>query len=201
MKRPVVTALTVMLLLASAGGVFAASDKHIPGRTSRWVNDYARVIDPDTRRYLEQRIRSIKQTTPDPVEIIVATFKTIDNWDIKDFVTAYGERWREAKKGRRDNGVVIVLALKEGGVMMGVGRNLRKVVTDKDVDRIIKNIISPRAAKGEYSLGLKEGVEAVITIIEKGKVPATPAIMIVRLVLAALGCVLIVYLIKSYRDK
>lgn len=183
---PIIAIVVVVLTNAAA-----FSESVVPGRTGRWVNDYAKVIDGDTTQYLEKRISSIKQTTLDPVEIIIATFKTIGSANIQDFAMAYGEKWREVKKGRRDNGVVIILALKEKRVTIGVGHNLGKVLTSQDTSQIINDIITPYMARGEYSIGIKKGAEAVIAKLENSRIPRGPSVIITRAILIILVCFIV----------
>lgn len=194
MKKLKITIIAALAIISAYAVAF--SENVLPGRTGRWVNDYAKVIDADTAQYLEKRISSIRQTTPDPVEIIIATFGTISPMSIEDFTLEYGEKWRGVKKGRRDNGVVMILALKERRVMIGVGKNLNSVLTPQDTARIINDIISPYMARGEYSMGMKKGAEAVIDKLENAGIPMGPSVTITRILLIIFICFMLLRLIR-----
>ena len=194
MKILKITIIAIVAIISAHAAAF--SESVLPGRTGRWVNDYAKVIDGDTAQYLEKRISSIKQRTPDPVEVIIATFKTIGSTNIQDFALAYGEKWREIKKSRRDNGVVIILALKEKRVTIGVGDNLKKVLTPQAVSAIIHELMMPYMARGEYSLGIKEGAEAIIVKLENSRIPTGPSVIATRLLLVLLACFIVLRIIR-----
>lgn len=144
----------------------------VPGRTNTWVNDYAGIIDGDTKRYLEKLVSLIEQKTPDPIEVIVATFRSLEGWRLKDFAQRYGENWRKIKRGRRDNGVILLVVLDDRRVMIGAGQNLKNVITDTIVKDITENVIIPEFSKGDYAGGIKKGTEAIVRILSDAKIPS-----------------------------
>lgn len=172
----------------------------VPGRTNSWVNDYAGIIDPETKNYLENLISSIEQKTPDPVEVIIATFKSLEGWNVQQFSSEYGEKWREIKKGRRDNGVVLLITLEERSINIGVGQNLKGILTDEVVDSIIRDVISPEFGKVRYAEGIKKGAETIVDILSKAEIPQgrlfTP-----KNILIAFLIILIIYLIQRGEPK
>lgn len=181
----------------------AYSGIEVPGRTRWWVNDYAGIIDEETKGYLEGLISSIEQKTPDPIEIIVATFKSLEGWRVEDFEREYGERWRLSKTGR-DNGVVVLITLEERRIDIGVGQNLKNILTDPKIRNIIDNIIAPEFNKLNFSLGIKKGVEAIMEILKDRDIPRdTPFTVITNSfkVLLAAFVIFILFIIGSRRSN
>ncbi len=167
--KKVLSGLAALPLVLIAFTVFA--EINIPGRTDRWVNDYAGVIDENTKIYLEKIASSIKQKTPEPVEVIVTTFKSLGEREFEDFSREYGEKWRLAKRGRRDNGVIILVIIDDRRVAIGVGKNLEGILTQRVTNDIIQDTILPYFREGNYSEGIKKAAEAIIAILDKAEIP------------------------------
>jgi len=184
-KSAVFSAVAALLIVLSTECGWALIQ--VPHRTSSWVNDYAGVIDEQTETFLEKFISSIKQQTPDPVEIIIATFPTLDGWKMSDFAFCYGEEWRTVKRNRRDNGVIILVAIREGQVVIGAGQNLKTIITADVTHDIIENTLKPAFVAGDYSGGIKRAVEKIAAILDTAEIPSGKfMVRIVRAVLLGL---------------
>jgi len=197
MTRKIIYICLVLAVLLPVAGISAAKAP-VPGRTGSWVNDYAGIIDKETKDYLEGRISSIKQKTPQPVEIIVATFRSIEGWSIEDFALAYGEKWREIKGGSRDNGVIVLVALDEGSVFIGAGRNLKGILTDAIVNDIIQRVIIPDFKNGNFSKGIKAAVDILIDTLEKAEIPSGSMMLVLRNAILALICLAALFAIFRF---
>ena len=172
----------------------------VPGRTDSWVNDYAGIIDKNTKEYLENFISSIGQKTPDPVEIIIATFKSLEGWDLEDFAAEYGEKWRLTKRGR-DNGVVILVALEDRRVFIGIGRNLKDILTDVVTYDIVQSVIVPEFSEGRYSEGIKKAAETIVKILSEAEIPAGNPLIIMRNILIASLIIFAFFLTRRFSQR
>jgi uncharacterized protein len=190
MKKILTVLMTILIIGALAVNVFAKIE--VPGRTNSRVNDYAGVIDKDTKDYLEKMLSSIKQKTQDPVEVIVTTFKTLDGWDFREFSQAYGEKWRDVKRNKRDNGVIILVAINEGRVGIGVGRNLNDILTPAITTGIIQNTFLSAFSEAKYSEGLKKGTEEIVSILDKARIPSGNPLTVLLGILVVVGILLAV---------
>ena len=162
----------VFSIMLSLAGVASFAKMTVPGRTASWVNDYAGIIEEKTEAYIEQRICDIEQKTPDPIEVIIATFSSIEGWDFKDFAVAYGEKWREVKRGKRDNGVILLVVLDGNHAAIGPGQNLKNVFNNVVINDILRNKIIPDFTQGNYSDGIKKGADAILSILKDSEIPA-----------------------------
>lgn len=173
----------------------------IPGRTSSWVNDYAGIIDKDTKDYLEKLISSIEQRTPDTVEVIIATFRSLQGWNFEEFAREYGEKWRLVKRGRRDNGVMLVVVLDQARVAIGAGQNLKGVLTEAMIRDITQNTIIPEFRKGDYAKGIKKGTETIVKILTEAEISADEPMVSAKVTSIAILIILALFLIKRFFKK
>jgi uncharacterized protein len=174
----------------------------VPGRTNKVINDYAGVINEPTKKAINALASSIKQETPDKVELIVAIFKSLEGWQVNDFALAYGENWRKIKEGRRDNGVILLVVLDEGRVTIGVGQNIKNILTDAAVKDIIKNDIIPEFKKGNLNGGIEKASEKIINILNNATIPADkPIFNLKNLVIIILAVVGVNFIIKIFHKN
>lgn len=175
----------------------------IPGRTDKMVNDYAGIIDDSAKKAIEELSASIRNKSRDPVEIIVATFPSLEGWRFDDFRKEYGEKWRLTRKGsrNRDNGVIIFICLKEKRVSIGVGQNLKSILTDAIINDVIQNEILPEFKRGNFGIGIKKASEKIINILNNATIPAGNSIFNLRN-LAILILLLVVFnIVKRWLHK
>ncbi|MCG2704884.1 MAG: TPM domain-containing protein [Candidatus Omnitrophica bacterium] len=197
MKKIFFAALIIVVTFAG----LASAKIEVPGRTRSWVNDYAGIIDKDTKTYLESLVSSIKQKTPEPIEVVVATFRSLEGWDFNDFSKEYGEKWRDAKRGKRDNGVIIIVAIKERRVGIGVGRNLDNILIPGVTDDIIKNIITPEFAQARFSDGIRKAVEKIVTILNETDIPTGNAAAYIRGALLLVIIAALIFLLRNIYSR
>src|SRR5205807_4847608 len=109
--------------------IAAAPASDLPELTQP-VNDFAHVIDAQSAAAIDQMIRRLKAATGDVV--VVATVPTIEPYgDIREYANKLFENHGKGigQKGK-DNGLLIVLALKERKVQVEVGYGLEQWITD-----------------------------------------------------------------------
>jgi len=195
-----VFSLFILVVLVTALWGSATAKMEIPGRTEFSVNDYAGIIDQGTKKRIENIIASLKQQTPEPVEVIVATFRSLDGWEFDEFSKKYGEAWRHAKKGQRDNGAIILVALKEGRAAIGAGQNLIGILTPVVTNDIMQRIITPEFSKARYAEGLEEAVEEMVKILNAADIP-TGNILLYYIRMTLLAVVIIVFIVFLIQKK
>ena len=130
-----------------------------------YVNDFASVMDESSKQKIERLAEIIKKTTG--AEIAVVTVKSIEPYaDIEEFSINLATKWGIGEKGK-DNGILIVLAMKERRVRIEVGYGLEGIIPDGLAGEIMDKSMLPYFRNGNYSIGLLKGVEAVAGIIAK----------------------------------
>jgi uncharacterized protein len=133
------------------------------------VNDYAHVLSPDARQRLEQSLAAHEQAT-NGAQMVVAIFPSLEGESLEDFGIHLAEKWRIGQKGL-DNGVILLVFLKERRVRMEVGYGLEPVIPDAIASQINREVIAPRFREGRYADGIAAAADAVYARIEK---PGTP---------------------------
>jgi uncharacterized protein len=160
--RPLYASIVILLLAAAAA---AALD--VPSLRSR-VNDYAGVMSAAQAQALESRLGQFETETGHQVAVL--TIPTLDGEDIEGFSIRVAENWKVGKKGF-DNGVILVVAVKDRRVRLEVGYGLEGVLPDAIANRIIRDYIVPRFRSQEYTAGIIAGVDAVLKVIKNEPLP------------------------------
>jgi uncharacterized protein len=126
------------------------------------VNDLGNVINASDEAELDRRIRALQQASGDVV--VVATVPSMDPYtDINEFALRMFENGGRGigNKGK-DNGALIVVALKERQVRVEVGYDLEEFITDGFAGQTIREVMTPQFKNGNYSAGLLAGATRII---------------------------------------
>lgn len=156
-------AIAVLLIFASA---YAQAP---PPELTRPVNDFANVIDPQNEAEIERRILALKQASGDVV--VVATIDTFAPYgDIREYaVRMFENRGRGIGEKGKDNGLLVLLAVKDRRVWVEVGYDLEQFVTDGFAGEVSRTAMAPYFARGEYGGGLLEGATRLMGRIAQGR--------------------------------
>jgi uncharacterized protein len=163
--------LVVGLLAAVASGfsrTAAAQTAALPELTEP-VNDFAHVIDPDNARAIDALSRALKAASGDVV--VVATVPTIAGYgDIREYSNKLFENHGRGigDKGK-NNGLLIVLALKERQVWVEVGYDLEQWITDGFAGETSRLVMAPSFRTGDYGEGLRDGAARIVGRIAQGR--------------------------------
>jgi uncharacterized protein len=152
--------VTIIGLCLSAGSVSAYES---PGRPTGFVNDFAGIMTTEERAVLENTIGNFER--PAGVEMSVVTVVTLGGDTIENFAEKLFQEWGIGK-ARKDNGVLFLIAPNEREARIEVGYGLEPVVTDAASSFVMRNIIVPRFAEGDYHAGISDGVDALIKLVE-----------------------------------
>jgi uncharacterized protein len=159
-------AVIVAALCASAGAA-AQSSAPLPELTAP-VNDFARVIDPESARRMDAMIRELQEKSGDVV--VVATVDTVEPYGtVKEYAVKLFENHGLGigQKGK-DNGVLILLAMKERRVEIEVGYDLEQWITDGFSGQVSREI-GPSFTAGRFGEGLLEGTQRVVGRIAQAR--------------------------------
>ncbi len=156
---PAAALLAALLALAST---VAAQPVEVPYLTGRVV-DNAELLSPDTRRRLTETLRRHEQKTGN--QVVVLTVPTIKGESIEEYAVRVFEQWKLGQQGK-DNGVLVVIVPRDRSMRIEVGYGLEGVLTDAHASRIIRNVMTPRFRKGDFSDGVARGVDAVTAQLE-----------------------------------
>jgi uncharacterized protein len=166
LTRAAVAGAAVVIWLAYAT---AAAAQPPPPSLTQPVNDFANVIDPESARQMDALIRSLQRTTGDVVVVAtVETFQpyaTIDEYAVKMFQNG----GRGIGEKGRDNGLLIVVAVKDRRVKVEPGYELEQFITDGLSGEISRDDMAPQFRQGNYGAGLMAGVQRIVGRIAQGR--------------------------------
>ena len=138
----------LLVILAVAGVGLAKVELPMP---SRYVEDYAGVIDGGEERSLNGILQELEQRTG--AQYIVLTVLTTEGLPIEQFAIELAERWKLGQAGK-DNGVLFVLAKNDRRWRFEVGYGLEGFITDQYCGRVGREVLVPLLRKGNYSEGI-----------------------------------------------
>ena len=130
-----------------------AREPEYPGYTG-YVNDFANVISPDEKTKITAIIQAVERATS--AEIAVVTMSTIAPLDIDLYAVKLFERWGIGKKGK-DNGLLIILAMKERKWRIEAGYGLEGALPDAVCSELGRNTMVPYFKQGQFGKGLLAG--------------------------------------------
>lgn len=135
-----------------------------PRADSRWVVDAAGALDAPTLTELNALIQ--EREREDGTEIAIVILPEVDPYVPKEVATALFKHWGIGKKGK-DNGLLILHALKERRVEFETGYGLEGVLPDITCRQIQQNITVPFFRAGRFNEGHLETLKTVLTVLER----------------------------------
>ena len=138
------------------------------------VNDYAKLIPPDSARALEERLASFEAETGH--QIAVLTIPSLEGDSLEDFSIRVADAWKIGKKGF-DNGAILLIARDDRKLRIEVGYGLEGVMPDAIASRIIREVITPRFRSGDFAGGIEAGIDTMLKVTRGEVLPerARPA--------------------------
>ncbi|MDD5595759.1 MAG: TPM domain-containing protein, partial [Candidatus Omnitrophica bacterium] len=126
------------------------------------VNDFANVISSDYREKLNALIQELEEKTSS--EIAVVTVSSIAPYDEIEYARLIFDNWKPGKKGK-DNGVLVLLAVKERRWRIETGYGVEGILPDGLCGEIGRNYMVPYFKDGNYAAGLYYGVTKIAKVI------------------------------------
>ncbi len=154
--------LVLLLCILLSIRAFAQIDKVIPAKPNppRLVNDFAHVLTPAQVQALENKLVAYDDSTSN--QIAVVTINTVEDYAIEDVALQILRRWGVGGQAKKDNGIVLLVAVKDHKVRIEVGYGLEGAVPDITANTIIENDIVPNFKEGNYYSGLNAGTTSII---------------------------------------
>ena len=160
----IVTALLLIVLATTA-----ALAQPLPPELTQPVNDFANVIDANSRRQMESEIRALEQASGDAVVVATvdtfAPYATIEDYAVKMFEN----HGRGIGQRGKDNGALIVVAVRDRRARIEVGYDLEQYITDGFAGQIIREDMAPEFRRGDYGAGVLAAVSQVIGRVAQAK--------------------------------
>lgn len=160
MKRVLRWLAIVLLVLAPGAALTAETVGSLP-QPSGYVNDFAGVLSPPTKQYVERLCTQVDRQAH--AQIAVVTIKTLDGDEsIEEFATALEDKWKVGNKD--DRGVLMLLVMQPRRGRIEVGYGLEGILNDAKAGDIGR-AMAPFARQGDYNRAVTLGVQQIAQII------------------------------------
>ena len=136
--------------------------KDVPTLSGRVV-DETWTLDPGFVSALEKQLKDHESKTSN--QIVVLVVPSLEGEGIEEYSIKVAEEWKLGQK-KKDNGVLLLIALNDRKLRIEVGYGLEGSLTDILCHHIIENEIKPYFKKGDFVSGIQNGVNAIIDAIE-----------------------------------
>src|SRR5262245_37068903 len=162
---PLFIAILICAVISSA----LAQQKKFPAYTGH-VNDFANIIDQQTKQKLELWLTNFEQMTG--AQIAVVTVTSLEGRPIEEYANELYRAWGiGAKTGEhKDKGALLLVAVQDRRTRLEVGYGLEGDLPDGLAGEIIRRM-RPGLQQGKYSEAMTTGVRTLIdTLAEKWNV-------------------------------
>ena len=164
MKRPVTAPVKILLALSVLAGSVCAIDTktlHFTG----YVNDFAGVLDAAGKQQLETYCTNVEQATG--AQMAIVTVPSIEDEPVEDVANRLYREWGIGKKGKNE-GLLILLAIKERKYRVEVGYGLESYITDGGSGTVMRGVL-PIFRQGNYAGGLLAAAQQFGSTIAQAK--------------------------------
>jgi len=159
LQKNIISLFTAFLFVQIAFGQFTIPE--LP-KLQTSVYDYANILSASQKSTLENKL--IKYSDSTSTQIVVVTVETINGEDIGILTPKWAHKWGIGQ-AKEDNGVLILLALKERKIWIAPGYGVEHKLTAGTTGSIVRNVIIPEFKKGDYYVGLDKGTYAVFEVL------------------------------------
>lgn len=151
----------ICCLLAIAVSAAHAAALEVPKLKGR-VNDLAGLLAAEQIAALDSKLEGLEKS--DSTQVAVLIIPSLEGESLEDYSERVASSWRLGVRGR-DNGALLLIAMKERKVRIEVGYGLEATLTDALCRRIIENEIIPSFRQGRFYEGIDAGIGAVIQAV------------------------------------
>ncbi len=154
MNRTLLIIFTLLISCLSFGQTQADNHKY-----NRLVNDYANILNDNEERALEQKLVAYDDSTS--TQIALVTIETLNGNEIAGYSFQLAEKMGIGRKDK-NNGILILVAMKEHKMYIATGYGMEGVVTDALAKRIIENYMKPNFRKNNFYKGIDEATTVIM---------------------------------------
>jgi uncharacterized protein len=144
-------------------GIGLCAEADFPDYTG-YVNDYANILSGETKDKITALAGEIEAKTAS--QLAVLTIGTIAPLDIETYAVKLFEKWGVGQKGK-NNGVLILLAVKDRQARIEVGYGLEGAIPDALAKNIIEKSMIPFFKAGDYNAGILQSEAIISKLIAK----------------------------------
>ncbi|MEG2351443.1 MAG: TPM domain-containing protein [Bacilli bacterium] len=122
-----------------------------------YVNDYADILSEETENYIIENGKILEKNTN--AQIVVVTVKNLEGMDIESYSLELARKFTMGG-AKKDNGLLLLLALEEREFRVEVGYGLEGILPDGKTGRIQDEYIIPYLKEDKWDEGVLKGYKA-----------------------------------------
>jgi len=149
--RSLFTALCVLLSCAAVAADLSSL------KPQGYVNDFAGVMDQASRAAVERYCGDLERATG--AQVAVVTIDTLNGEPIEDAANTLFRQWGIGKKGK-DEGVMLMLAVRDRKNRVEVGYGLEPILPDGFVGSVLREM-RPSLQQGNYGAAIQAGISEI----------------------------------------
>ncbi len=130
----------------------------------KYVNDYVNVIDNESAQYMISVGKELEDKTG--AEATVVVIDSLEGESIEAYANGLFRNWGIGQSSK-NNGLLILLSIKDKKWRVEVGTGLEGAVTDIYSSRVMNDIAVPEFRQNQYGQGLREAYSVLADNIAK----------------------------------
>lgn len=146
--------ITMMLLVASNAQAWSIPANPNPS----FISDTSHVLSDEAHLRLDVKLQQVNRSSAN--EIAILLLDTLNDQSIEDVSFQTAKSWGVGKKGL-DNGVLIVLAMKEHRSRIEVGKGSEGDLPDLKAADILHNVVRPQMQAHNVDGALSDAITAI----------------------------------------
>ncbi|MFX4237106.1 TPM domain-containing protein [Aliarcobacter butzleri] len=148
----------IIFLLLILNFLNADISQYFPKLEGR-VIDEANLLSPEVKKDINNILKNEENKSSN--QIVVVILNSLNGYSIEEFSYQLGRFWSIGQKDK-NNGVLLVVSMKEREIRIEVGYGLEGALTDKISHEIINYTIKPNFKATQYELGILKAVNEII---------------------------------------
>ena len=127
-----------------------------------YVNDYANLLSEETKQYIINVNAELQSKTG--AQIVVVTIPSLEGQSLEEYANELFRKFGIGDK-KKNNGLLLLLALKKRQFRVEVGNGLEGILPDGKTGRIQNEYIIPYLKENNWNEGIKNGFDAFLDVI------------------------------------
>jgi uncharacterized protein len=161
LRPSVFLSLVFASIAASYGSTIAQTTQSPLPAPTGYVNDYAGVIDQQTKSRLEATLTNLDREQQ--IQFAVVTVDSTNGQEIFDYSLAVARGWGLGSKDTSKPSLLLLVAINDRKYFTQVSRHLEGELPDGLVGQIQREQLVPAFRAGDYSRGVSDTINTYIT--------------------------------------